>query len=67
MKKITELKANETELISDYKNIVNGSENSVVVKTEWNKKGDFFEKLTIYDSFYIPINAFGGTTLINPL
>ncbi len=52
---------------SDYQKIMSCSENSVIVKTEWSKKGDFFQKLSMYDDSYTPIQTFGNTTLIRSL
>ena len=34
-----------TDFVEEYEKIVSTSGNSVVIKTEWNKKGDFFQKL----------------------
>ena len=55
------------DFMSDYEKIVSYSENSVIVKTEWTKKGDFFQKLSMYDNSYVPVLTFGNTTLINAL
>ena len=52
---------------SEYNKIVNFSEKSVVIETQWQKKGDFFQKLTMYDDSYIPVETLGSTTLINSL
>ena len=53
--------------LSDYEKIINFSENSVIVQTEWSKKGDFFQKLSMYDSTYSPVKTSGYTTMINTL
>jgi len=55
------------EFISDYETIVNSSENSVVIKTEWTKEGDNFQKLSMYDNSYSSVKTFGSTTLIKVL
>jgi hypothetical protein len=52
---------------SDYNEIIRSSENSVVVKTQWEKDGDHFQKLSMYDDTYLPVITLGGTTLINQL
>ena len=61
-----EVKVHE-EFISDYDMIVNSSENSVVIKTEWTREGDNFQKLSIYDNSYSNIKTLGSTTLIKAL
>jgi hypothetical protein len=38
--------------------------NSVIIKTEWLKLGDYFEQFSIYDNAYLPVESLGGTTLI---
>jgi hypothetical protein len=53
--------------LSDYEKIINSSENSVIVQTEWSKKGDFFQKLSMYDSTYSPVKTSSYTTMINTL
>lgn len=55
------------EFISDYETIVNSSENSVVIKTEWTKEGDNFQKLSMYDNSYSSVKTFDSTTLIKAL
>ncbi len=51
------------DFIAEYEKIINTSSiNSVIVKTEWNRRGDFFQKLSLYDNSYAPIITFGGTT-----
>ena len=62
----TEVKVYEG-FISDYEMIVNSSENSVVIKTEWTREGDNFQKLSIYDNSYSNIKTLGYTTLIKAL
>ncbi len=69
MERMTESKnkrKNET-FVSDYKKIVKNSENSVIVETEWTKKGDYFKKLSMYDNSYAPVQSLGNTTLIKAL
>ena len=51
----------------EYNKLMNTSENTVIVKTEWTKNGDTFQKLSIYDDTYSPIETFGSTTLIKRL
>ena len=55
------------EFISDYEMIINSSENSVIIKTEWSREGDNFQKLSIYDNSYSNIKTLGSTTLIKAL
>jgi len=50
--------------IKEYNDIIDSSENSVIVKTEWTKKGDYFQKLSMYDDSYQPVKTLGSTTLI---
>jgi hypothetical protein len=52
--------------LKDYEEIVNPNlNNTVIIKTEWRTKGDFFEQLSIYDdASFVPIKSLGGTTLI---
>lgn len=64
--KITDVKIIE-DFISDYESIVNCSENSVVIKTEWTREGDSFQKLSMYDNSYSSVKTFGSTTLIKAL
>lgn len=69
LKKISETKENkicqsEQDFTLDYQEIFSSSENTVVVKTEWTRKGDYFEKLSLYDNSYSTILTFGNTTLI---
>lgn len=52
---------------SEYNEIIKNSENTVVVKTQWEKEGDFFQKLSMYDNSYVPVKTLGSTTLINNL
>ena len=45
----------------EYNEIINSSENSVVIETQWEKKGDFFQKFSMYDNSYIPARTLGST------
>ena len=60
-------KAKEQDYISDYTSLIGNSLNSVIVKTEWEKEGDFFNKFSMYDESYTPIKTLGSTTLIKAL
>ncbi len=60
-------KNNSDVFISEYEKIVKVSKNSVVVETEWTKKGDYFRKFSLYDNSYRPIQTLGHTTLIKAL
>lgn len=69
LKKTSETKENkicqsEQDFTLDYQGIFSSSENAVVVKTEWTRNGDYFEKLSLYDNSYSTILTFGNTTLI---
>jgi hypothetical protein len=62
-------KNHKESFLKDYEKIVSPDLSyAVVIKTEWRTKGDFFEKLSIYDdSSFIPIKSLGETTLINAI
>lgn len=49
---------------SEYNEIIKNSEKTVVVETQWENDGDFFQKLSMYDHSYIPVETLGSTTLI---
>ncbi len=51
----------------EYNEIINSSEKSVVIETQWEKDGDFFQKLSMYDNSYVPVETLGSTTLIKAL
>lgn len=51
----------------EYDEIINSSNNSVVIETQWEKEGDFFHKLSMYDETYVPVETLGSTTLIKAL
>ncbi|MEO6692467.1 MAG: hypothetical protein ABIO44_09025 [Saprospiraceae bacterium] len=51
----------------EYNEIVNLTEKSVVIQTQWEKDGDFFQKISLYDNSYVSIESLGGTTLIKAL
>lgn len=57
----------KSDFISEYQEIINSSEKSVVIETQWEKDGDFFQKFTTYDNSYIPVKTLGSTTLIKAL
>lgn len=63
---IKELKSTDSEknFIEEYNEIFNKTENHVVVKNQWASKGDYFEKLTIYDNSYSTIQTFSYTSII---
>ncbi len=48
----------------EYNEVINSSEQSVVIETQWTKDGDFFQKLSMYDNSYVQIETLGSTTLI---
>ncbi len=52
---------------TEYNELINSSEKSVVIKTQWTKDGDFFQKLSMYDSSYVQVETLGSTTLIKAL
>lgn len=59
---------NQTDnFLDDYEKIVLATKTSVVIQTEWNQNGDYFQKLSIYDNSYSPIKTLGSTTLIKVL
>ncbi|MCU0374410.1 MAG: hypothetical protein MUF24_03790 [Chitinophagaceae bacterium] len=67
-KQATHTKITENQdLIKEYQEIVNASKASVIIDIEWEREGDNFRKLTIYDHSYTPIPTLGETTLINAL
>ncbi|HKK74727.1 MAG TPA: hypothetical protein VJ953_06630 [Saprospiraceae bacterium] len=51
----------------DYKEILkNASNNTIVVQTEWKSKGDYIQKLSLFDESYTaPVKTLGSTTFIN--
>ena len=51
----------------EYNEIIDSSKTAVVVKSEWSKEGDYFQKLSMYDNNYIPIPTLGETTLISTI
>lgn len=48
----------------EYNEILNSSNKSVVIETQWEKDGDYFQKLSMYDNSYVPVETLGSTTLI---
>lgn len=49
----------------EYNEICRDNKNSVLINLQWEKEGDFFKKLTLYDDSYISIPTLGNTTLLN--
>lgn len=47
--------------------IFENDEKSVVITSEWEKNGDFFQKISMYDHSYNPVETLGNTTLINTM
>ena len=52
---------------TEYNEIIKSSEKTVVVETQWEKDGDFFQKISMYDNSYVPVKTLGSTTLITNL
>ena len=52
---------------TEYNELINSSEKSVVIETQWTKNGDFFQKLSMYDNSYVQVETLGSTTLIKSL
>ncbi|MBL1279700.1 MAG: hypothetical protein COA33_005485 [Fluviicola sp.] len=52
---------------TEYNEVINSSEQSVVIETQWTKDGDFFQKLSMYDNSYVQVETLGSTTLIKAL
>jgi len=69
MKEQVEKKENvgNQDFISEYNDLFRDSYNSVVIRTEWTRKGDFFQKLSMYDDSYSPVRTLGNTTLIKAI
>jgi hypothetical protein len=68
-KEVKKIESNkEKDFIKEYEELmISTSNNSVIVRTEWTKDGDFFEKLSMYDNSYVPVKTLGSTTLIKAL
>ena len=65
-KKLKEAKkTGNQDFIKEYNKIFEPASTSVIVETEWTKKGDYFQKLTMYDNNYVPVPTLDGTTLID--
>ena len=60
---IKEITDEDVEIIQEYEQIMH-SINTVTIKTEWTKDGDYFQKLSMYDERYTPFITLGSTTLI---
>lgn len=69
MKKQNEKKENaeNQDFISEYNDLFKDSYNSVIIRTEWTKAGDFFRKFSTYDDSYTPVRTLGNTTLIKAI
>ena len=62
------MKSNKKQdLVKEYSEIIDSYKTSVVIKSEWTKEGDYFQKLSMYDNNYTSIPTLGETTLINSL
>ncbi len=48
---------------TEYNEVIYSAKQSVVIKTQWTKNGDFFQKLSMYDDSYVQVNSLGSTTL----
>ncbi len=67
MKKVivnSSMKSVANSFLTDYEKIVNPSERAMFVEREWVKQGDYFQKLSLYDNSYRPLQSLGNTTLI---
>lgn len=63
MKKKDSIKKTATNnFTEDYKEIMNASENTVIVNTQWSEKGDYIKKFSMYED-YSPVEISGSTTL----
>lgn len=49
--------------VDDYNQLMKNK--TVVVNVEWEKSGDMFKRLSIYDESYTTYSSLGSTTLIN--
>lgn len=69
-RKIKHIERKKNDFVSDYNKIIKSSDVPVSIKTEWVRKGDFFQKFTMYDTNYkiIPsLDSIGSTTLIKKI
>jgi hypothetical protein len=55
------------DFVKEYNQIIDPTDKNVIVKSEWTKEGDYFQKLSMYDNSYTPIPTLGETTLINTI
>lgn len=55
----------ESKYISDYENII-GSKKESRNELQWVSKGDFFQKVSLYDNSYVTYQSLGNTELTNP-
>ena len=60
-------KIEHQELIEEYNSLFVFYDQSVDVKKQWLKSGDFFQKVTMYDESYVEVGSLGSTTLINSI
>lgn len=60
-------KIEHKDFVTEYNEIIQVSDNSVVVTTQWQKEGDYFIKLSMYDDSYVPVKTLGSTTLTKSL
>lgn len=54
----------EEEYTTDYEKIMELSDGTFLVNTEWSEDGDTFQKLSIYEDF-TPVQTSDHTTLIS--
>jgi len=69
MEKNVNIKVSEKQSDSfyrEYEHIMKTSENTVIVDVQWAEKGDYFQKLSMYDN-YTPVKTSGDTTLISEI
>ncbi len=69
-RKVRHTERRKSDFVTDYNNIVRTTLNPISLKNEWTKKGDVFQKFTMYDNNYkiIPnLDSIGSTTLIKKL
>lgn len=68
--KLRHIDRKKSNFVSDYNKIVINHLNPISLRNEWTKKGDVFQKFTMYDNNYkiIPnLDSIGSTTLIKKL
>ena len=57
-------KSDEIDFIMEYEEIIKSQNETILIPTQWNSEGDFFQKFSLYDESYIPVESLGNTTLI---